>query len=101
MAYYYLFGVSRLSKLPFSGFLKFKLYFLLDQYNSKCPQLNSFNCCYVSGEDAAEFFMNLSPFEMKTLLYHILSGKELVVSNGEECFLVYLKKTRTRGKPEI
>ncbi|XP_078355002.1 phosphorylase b kinase regulatory subunit alpha, liver isoform-like isoform X1 [Oculina patagonica] len=24
--------------------------------------------------------MNLSPFEMKTLLYHILSGKELVVT---------------------
>ncbi|XP_020618815.1 phosphorylase b kinase regulatory subunit alpha, liver isoform-like [Orbicella faveolata] len=36
-----------------------------------------------SGEDAAEFFMNLSPFEMKTLLYHILSGKELVVSNDK------------------
>ncbi|XP_078369919.1 phosphorylase b kinase regulatory subunit alpha, liver isoform-like isoform X2 [Oculina patagonica] len=33
-----------------------------------------------SGEDAAEYFMNLSPFEMKTLLYHILSGKELVVT---------------------
>lgn len=29
-----------------------------------------------SGEDAADYFMNLSPFEMKTLLYHILSGKE-------------------------
>ena len=26
--------------------------------------------------------MNLSPFEMKMLLYHILSGKELVVPNG-------------------
>ena len=37
-----------------------------------------------SGEDAAEYFMNLSPFEMKTLLYHILSGKELVVSNGKD-----------------
>ncbi|CAH3142471.1 unnamed protein product, partial [Porites evermanni] len=35
-----------------------------------------------SGEDAAEYFMNLSPFEMKMLLYHILSGKELVVPNG-------------------
>ena len=34
------------------------------------------------GEDAAEHFMNLSPFEMKTLLYHILSGKELVVTTG-------------------
>ena len=27
--------------------------------------------------------MNLSPFEMKTLLYHILSGKELIVSSGK------------------
>lgn len=37
-----------------------------------------------SGEDAAEHFMNLSPFEMKTLLYHILSGKELVVTTESE-----------------
>ncbi|XP_020901994.1 phosphorylase b kinase regulatory subunit alpha, liver isoform [Exaiptasia diaphana] len=35
-----------------------------------------------SGEDAAEYFMNLSPFEMKTLLYHILSGKEFGISDG-------------------
>ena len=42
-------------------------------------------CCvgfWFLGEDAAEYFMNLSPFEMKMLLYHILSGKELVVPNG-------------------
>lgn len=32
--------------------------------------------------------MNLSPFEMKTLLYHILSGKELVVSNGKERYIL-------------
>lgn len=31
-------------------------------------------------EDVPELFMNLSPFEMKTLLYHILSGKEFNVS---------------------
>ncbi|XP_028397532.1 phosphorylase b kinase regulatory subunit alpha, liver isoform-like [Dendronephthya gigantea] len=31
-------------------------------------------------EDIPELFMNLSPFEMKTLLYHILSGKEFNVS---------------------
>lgn len=37
-----------------------------------------------SGEDAAEYFMNLSPFEMKMLLYHILSGKELVLTNESE-----------------
>ncbi|XP_031550918.1 phosphorylase b kinase regulatory subunit alpha, liver isoform-like isoform X2 [Actinia tenebrosa] len=35
-----------------------------------------------TGEDAAEYFMNLSPFEMKTLLYHILSGKEFGISDG-------------------
>jgi hypothetical protein len=34
-------------------------------------------------EDIPELFMNLSPFEMKTLLYHILSGKEFNVSRGE------------------
>ena len=45
-------------------------------------QNSSMKCC-VLGEDAAEYFMNLSPFEMKTLLYHILSGKELVLTNGE------------------
>ena len=33
-------------------------------------------------EDVPELFMNLSPFEMKTLLYHILSGKEFNVSRG-------------------
>lgn len=34
------------------------------------------------GEDAAEHFMNLSPFRMKRLLYHILSGKEVVSTSG-------------------
>ncbi|CAB4033735.1 phosphorylase b kinase regulatory subunit alpha, liver isoform-like, partial [Paramuricea clavata] len=34
----------------------------------------------VEPEDIPELFMNLSPFEMKTLLYHILSGKEFNVS---------------------
>ena len=43
-------------------------------------------CFLLSGdvlpEDIPELFMNLSPFEMKTLLYHILSGKEFNVSRG-------------------
>lgn len=30
----------------------------------------------VSGEEASQHLLNLSPFEMKTLLHHILSGKE-------------------------
>ena len=35
------------------------------------------------GDVAIEHLLNLSPFEMKNLLYHILSGKEFnVVSSG-------------------
>lgn len=37
------------------------------------------NC---DGEQASEYLLNLSPYEMKNLLYHILSGKEFVVSSG-------------------
>ncbi|XP_031629307.1 probable phosphorylase b kinase regulatory subunit alpha isoform X2 [Contarinia nasturtii] len=36
------------------------------------------NC---DGEQASEHLLNLSPFEMKNLLYHILSGKEFAVSS--------------------
>ena len=35
------------------------------------------------GEEAAEGFMNLKPFEMKQLLYHILSGNEISFKRGE------------------
>eukprot|EP00105_Crassostrea_gigas_P027870 XP_011449352.1 PREDICTED: phosphorylase b kinase regulatory subunit alpha, liver isoform isoform X2 [Crassostrea gigas] len=35
-----------------------------------------------TGDEASEHLMNLSPFEMKTLLHHILSGKEFVISTG-------------------
>lgn len=38
------------------------------------------NC---DGEQASEHLLNLSPFEMKNLLYHILSGKEFAVSSGK------------------
>lgn len=34
-----------------------------------------------SGEDASDQLLNLSPYEMKTLLHHILSGKEFVVTS--------------------
>lgn len=39
------------------------------------------NC---DGEQASEHLLNLSPFEMKNLLYHILSGKEFAVSSGRK-----------------
>lgn len=38
------------------------------------------NC---DGEQASEHLLNLSPFEMKNLLYHILSGKEFAISSGK------------------
>lgn len=37
----------------------------------------------VSGEEATSNLLNLSPFELKNLLFHILSGREFVVSEGE------------------
>ena len=35
-----------------------------------------------TGEEASEHLLNLSPFEMKTLLHHILSGKEFALKAG-------------------
>lgn len=35
-----------------------------------------------SGEEASEHLLNLSPFEMKNLLHHILSGKEFALTSG-------------------
>lgn len=36
-----------------------------------------------NGEEASEHLLNLSPFEMKNLLYHILSGKEFAINSGK------------------
>ena len=38
------------------------------------------------GEEASDQLMNLSPFEMKTLLHHILSGKEFGLTAGRVTF---------------
>ena len=35
------------------------------------------------GEEASDQLLNLSPYEMKTLLHHILSGKEFGVQSGK------------------
>ena len=40
-----------------------------------------------SGEEASDQLLNLSPFEMKTLLHHILSGKEFSVVAGKSSCL--------------
>lgn len=39
---------------------------------------------HCSGEEASESLMNLSPFDMKNLLHHILSGKEFGVERSSE-----------------
>jgi phosphorylase kinase alpha/beta subunit len=36
-----------------------------------------------TGEEASDHLLNLSPFEMKNLLHHILSGKEFAISSGK------------------
>ena len=36
-----------------------------------------------SGEEATDHLLNLSPFEMKNLLHHIMSGKEFAISSGK------------------
>ena len=36
-----------------------------------------------SGDEASDHLLNLSPFEMKTLLHHILSGKEFNIKASE------------------
>ena len=33
-------------------------------------------------EDASDHLLNLSPFEMKNLLHHIMSGKEFNIGSG-------------------
>lgn len=38
------------------------------------------------GEEASESLMSLSPFGMKNLLHHILSGKEFGVERSSEFF---------------
>ena len=38
-----------------------------------------------SGQEASEHLLNLSPYEMKMLLHHILSGKEFGVKGGLFC----------------
>jgi phosphorylase kinase alpha/beta subunit len=39
------------------------------------------NC---DGEDSSEHLLNLSPFEMKNILYHIMSGKEFGLTTSKD-----------------
>jgi len=49
----------------------------------KLYDLSQLVACLLTGEEASDQLLNLSPYEMKTLLHHILSGKEFDVSSGE------------------
>ncbi|GBP17036.1 Probable phosphorylase b kinase regulatory subunit alpha [Eumeta japonica] len=51
------------------------------------------------GEEASEHLLNLSPFEMKNLLHHILSGKEFAINSmGHGNFSVISNKSNRYGK---
>ena len=41
-------------------------------------------------DEASDHLLNLSPFEMKTLLHHILSGKEFVINKGKSIYRLCL-----------
>jgi phosphorylase kinase alpha/beta subunit len=58
------------------------------------------NC---DGEQASEHLLNLSPFEMKNLLHHILSGKEFAVSSVARgnISIVSCKSSRVSKKSQI
>ncbi|CAG5009665.1 unnamed protein product [Parnassius apollo] len=49
-----------------------------------------------NGEEASEHLLNLSPFEMKNLLYHILSGKEFAINSANSLFLIKEKPVKDK-----
>ncbi|XP_069129417.1 probable phosphorylase b kinase regulatory subunit alpha isoform X5 [Argopecten irradians] len=59
----------------------------------------TFKC---SGDEASDHLLNLSPFELKTLLHHILSGKEFVISSDEQYALKMRQEARSSaGTPGL
>ncbi|XP_044592197.1 probable phosphorylase b kinase regulatory subunit alpha isoform X6 [Cotesia glomerata] len=56
-----------------------------------------------NGEEASEHLLNLSPFEMKNLLHHIMSGKEFAISSvGRGNFsIISYKSNRVSKKSQI
>ncbi|CAM6031556.1 unnamed protein product, partial [Sphagnum compactum] len=58
------------------------------------------NC---DGEQASEYLLNLSPFEMKNLLHHIMSGKEFAVSSiaRGNFSIISCKSNRVSKKSQI
>ncbi|KAG8296764.1 Phosphorylase b kinase regulatory subunit alpha [Homalodisca vitripennis] len=56
-----------------------------------------------SGEEASEHLLNLSPFEMKNLLHHIMSGKEFAISSvaGGNFSVISCKTGKVSKKSQI
>ncbi|KAM3967947.1 putative phosphorylase b kinase regulatory subunit alpha [Aphomia sociella] len=50
------------------------------------------------GEEASEHLLNLSPFEMKNLLYHILSGKEFAINSANSLYVIKEKINKSKGR---
>ncbi|XP_048480950.1 probable phosphorylase b kinase regulatory subunit alpha isoform X1 [Plutella xylostella] len=50
------------------------------------------------GEEASEHLLNLSPFEMKNLLYHILSGKEFAINSANSLSVIKDRIDKSRGR---
>ncbi|XP_022828871.1 probable phosphorylase b kinase regulatory subunit alpha isoform X2 [Spodoptera litura] len=48
------------------------------------------------GEEASEHLLNLSPFEMKNLLHHILSGKEFAINSANSLFVIKGKISKSK-----
>uniref|UniRef100_A0A1I8F2B1 Phosphorylase b kinase regulatory subunit n=1 Tax=Macrostomum lignano TaxID=282301 RepID=A0A1I8F2B1_9PLAT len=60
----------------------------------------------LNAEDATEHLLSLSPFEMKTLLHHILSGKEfhaeyVPLSQGGASHITIVSAKRDRAQPQL
>ncbi|XP_039745564.1 probable phosphorylase b kinase regulatory subunit alpha isoform X2 [Pararge aegeria] len=53
------------------------------------------------GEEASEHLLNLSPFEMKNLLHHILSGKEFAINSAHSIFIAIKGKYDRAGRGNI
>lgn len=52
-------------------------------YSAKVMATELSRTLICSPDEASEHLLNLSPFEMKNLLYHIMSGKEFAISSGK------------------
>ncbi|KAI5641946.1 glycosyl hydrolases family 15 domain-containing protein [Phthorimaea operculella] len=50
------------------------------------------------GEEASEHLLNLSPFEMKNLLYHILSGKEFAINSANSLSVIKDRINKSKGR---